>query len=119
MIGSDSLELKGPSNLARSLSIRPQIHITHLKSPDCVQLFFTCRPDPRSGSDLASQLRSLYRGIFTCLEAEGARPVEVVAEKLFFRDVTAGVGGLPALRSSSEFPWDQYTPASIALEEPP
>jgi len=120
MTGSDGLDLRRPmKKLARAVSVGPQVHIARVTSPDSIQLFLACRPEPGPGRSLSAQLRSLYRGIFGCLKAEGARPVEVVAEKLFFRDIAEGRDAMASLRTSGEFPWGEYGPASIAIEEPP
>lgn len=122
MIDSDGLSLRKPAmKVKNSLLVRPQYHLTRVHSPDGVELFFACRPDPRAGQDLASQLQSLYGTIFQCLSSEGASAGQVVMEKIFFRDSAAGSEALRALRSrtSRNLRWEHYSPASILVQEPP
>jgi enamine deaminase RidA (YjgF/YER057c/UK114 family) len=95
--------------------------MVRVNSSDLEELFFTCQPDPQAGGDLASQIRSLYEGIFDSLNAEGALPEHVVMEKVFFRNVAAGRDALTELRirQAGDPRWAAYNPASLLIEEPP
>ncbi len=122
MIGSDGLYLRKPAmKIKRSLLVSPQFNLTQVNSPEVVGLFFDCHPDLRFGSDLNSQVRSLYRGIFEGLNSAGASAGQVVMEKLFFQDAAAGSEAIRNLRAhgAKGMRLENYSPASILIEEPP
>src|ERR1041384_57244 len=120
MIGSHRRPRELSRASGRSLSTHPQYHSTRIAGSDASELFITCRPDLSRRGGLAEQMQSLYEGILEALGAAGASPGHVVSERLFLRDASVGKSALDALkRKEGSFPWPQYVPASILLEEPP
>ena len=87
-----------------------------LDLPDWTEIHVAARPAPDADGAVA-QIDGAFDALAGALAAHGARPGDVVAERLFLRDLAAH--GSDARRAALRLHRDGLLPATTILEQPP
>lgn len=107
--------------ISRSGSWQGTTQVTRMESNGSVELFVCSRP-ARDAGDFDVQADEMYGNLYDALRTEGARPEDVITEKVFFSDVDSQFHDLRGIRhecyngrpSSAE-----QVPATLFLHQPP
>ncbi len=90
-------------------------------SRSAVEIHLRARPRLLPG-DFAAQARSMYESLHGGLRAEGARPADIVAEKIFLSDIEAQIHALRKVRREFYAPDARAgapKPATTYVQQPP
>jgi enamine deaminase RidA (YjgF/YER057c/UK114 family) len=122
VIGRTAAAPRAPA-IARGPEESPStpVQTRRVASREFVEIHVCSRPE-RFAGDFAAQARSMYENLFGELAAEGARPADIVTEKVFFDDIGAEIHELQKIRR--EFYRQDGTigaprPAATFIQQPP
>lgn len=73
------------------------VQVSRVVSDSVIEIHVCARPAVDS-EDLRAQARSIYEGLFSALEAQGARAADIATERIFLSDVRSQVRPLEEVR---------------------
>jgi enamine deaminase RidA (YjgF/YER057c/UK114 family) len=87
--------------------------------PDAAEIWIAARPEP-GATGFTDQLRSAGAALFRELEAQGAAPSHLVAERIFYSDIsTQAVAAMPVLAGIHRAAGLAGPPVLTHVEQPP
>ena len=113
--------MMGRLKISRTGDWKTATQSARIESAGLVELYLCARPSP-DASGFADQARSMYNNLFDALVHHGAKPKNVITERVFFSDVDRQFRDLEKIRNhcyNGLLDVSEYLPATIFLHQPP